>query len=411
MTDDRARRIRDIRNRSKGGSDDDDSDAEAEADVESENGTDVDAETATETDAGADDSGSNDAESNAEPEADDVLEADESSAGTDDGDEREATDEREREQEQEQEQGQDRGDTEQSEQLTAETAADADAAGETLSYDETETTGTEEPLEQAATERTEPVADAGGAAIANGNAATTGIGTGTGTGTETTDGVSEASLQGAIAGMSDTVTVDERVGEATVDSTAVMDADTYGEAAGREEVFDRGDSLIASTHNEEDTVQMLEFYLNDNRYAIEIGRVSAIVEMKDITRFPRGPEAIDGVTDLRGEITGVLDPTVMLDVERSEPTDDHYIVVLEREGDKQKLGIRVTDVSQAVTYRESQIDETGTVMDGTDTQHEFVEGIIKKHVDDETALVAWLDIDGLIETTETEYTPSDYVRN
>ncbi len=124
---------------------------------------------------------------------------------------------------------------------------------------------------------------------------------------------------------------------------------------------------------------MLEFYLNENRYAIEIERISAIVEMKDITRFPRGPDAIDGVTDLRGEITGVLDPTTMLDVERNECSDDQYIVVLKRDDDKQKLGIRVTDVSQAVTYRESQIDETGTVMDTTtDHQHEFIEGIIKK---------------------------------
>ncbi|AEH38122.1 chemotaxis protein CheW [Halopiger xanaduensis] len=402
MTDDRARRIRDIRNRSKGESDESD-----DSTVDAESESDVEAETGAETDAATDGSGSDEATSNVESEPDDASGTNESSAGTDDGDERDATDEADREQGKGQEQ--DRGDAE---QPTAEPTTD-DADGEALSYDETETTGTEEPLEQTAAERTEPepAADAGGAAIANGNAATTGIGAGTGTGTETTDGVSEASLQGAIAGMSDTVTVDERVGEATVDSTAIMDADTYGDAADREEVFDRGDSLIASTHNEEDTVQMLEFYLNDNRYAIEIGRVSAIVEMKDITRFPRGPKAIDGVTDLRGEITGVLDPTVMLDVERSEPSEDHYIVVIERDGDKQKLGIRVTDVSQAVTYRESQIDETGTVMDGTDAQHEFVEGIIKKNVDDGTALVAWLDIDSLIETTETEYTPSDYVRN
>ncbi|GAB3670920.1 chemotaxis protein CheW [Halopiger thermotolerans] len=386
MTDDRARRIRDIRNRSKGESDESDENAatdDAESEVEAETGTETDAASATES--------SSDSE------------VDESSAGTE-GDERNGADGEEREQ------GRNGSDTE---QPTAESATD-DADGETLSYDETEISGTADSLAEAAAERTEPepATDAGDAPIANQNAATTtGTGAGTGTGAETTDGVSEASLQGAIAGMSDTMTVDERVGEATVDSTAVMEADTYGEAAGREEVFDRGDSLIASTHNEADTVQMLEFYLNDNRYAIEIGRVSAIVEMKDITRFPRGPEAIDGVTDLRGEITGVLDPTVMLDVDRNEPSEDHYIVVLEREGDAQKLGIRVTDVSQAVTYRESQIDETGAVMAAADAQHEFVEGIIKKNVDDETTLVAWLDIDALIETTEAEYTPSEFVRN
>jgi len=172
------------------------------------------------------------------------------------------------------------------------------------------------------------------------------------------------------------------------------------EVAGRGAgVFDQDETLVASAHDGDETVQMLEFYLNDNRYAIEIERISAIVEMKRITRFPRGPEPIDGVTDLRGEITAVLDPTALLDVERNELTDDQYIVVLERDDDKQKLGIRVTDVLQAVTYRQSQIDETGSVMDSAEHQHEFINGIIKKTTDDRTSLVTWLDIDEIIENT------------
>ncbi|RQG99141.1 chemotaxis protein CheW [Natrarchaeobius oligotrophus] len=215
----------------------------------------------------------------------------------------------------------------------------------------------------------------------------------------------DPALQGAIADTSAMVSTTEMMGaEPTVDASAIERAsDDQGRAAiGREgEVFEQGNTLLHSTQDRENTVQMLEFSLNDARYAIEIDRISAIVEMKDITRFPRGPEAIDGVTDLRGEITGVLDPTTMLDVERNELSDDQYIVVLKRDDDKQKLGIRVTDVSQAVTYRESQIDETGTVMDtNADHQHEFVRGIVKKNVDEQTTLVTWLDVDAIIENTE-----------
>ncbi|AFZ73141.1 chemotaxis protein CheW [Natronobacterium gregoryi] len=215
----------------------------------------------------------------------------------------------------------------------------------------------------------------------------------------------DPALRGAIAG---TGGVDSATGdEATVDATVVGAAsESYDDAAiGRgKEVFERGDSLIASAHDDENTIQMLEFYLEESRHAIEIDLVSAIVEMKDITRFPRGPDAIDGVTDLRGEITGVLDPTVLLDVERNELSDDHYIVVIERD-DEQKVGIRVSDVSQAVTYRESQIDETADAMEeDAAAQHKFVEGIIKKTEEDETTLVTWLDIDSIIEKVATQRT-------
>lgn len=210
-----------------------------------------------------------------------------------------------------------------------------------------------------------------------------------------------AALGGAVASQSTVAELTGTGAEPTVDGSATMaDAEGYGDAtaARKDAMFEQGNTLIHSTHDSESTIQMLEFYLNENRYAIEIDRISAIVEMKDITRFPRGPTAIDGVTDLRGEITGVLDPTTMLDVEHNELSDDQYIVVLERDDDKQKLGVRVTDVSQAVTYHDSQIDETGSVMDAAgDHQHECVRGIIKKQDDDDrTTLVAWLDIDELI---------------
>ncbi|WP_049904702.1 chemotaxis protein CheW [Natrialba asiatica] len=251
------------------------------------------------------------------------------------------------------------------------TGTDTDTSDVTVNYDETETTAD---------------ATATADASANANATTTELG-------------------GAIAGQSAVANLADVGSEPTVDASAMMeDTDGYGEGtAGRkDEMFEQGNTLIHSAHDDESTIQMLEFYLNENRYAIEIDRISAIVEMKDITRFPRGPTAIDGVTDLRGEITGVLDPTTMLDVERNELSDDQYIVVLERDDDKQKLGVRVTDVSQAVTYRDSQIDETGSVMDAAgDHQHDCVRGIIKKQDgDDRTTLVAWLDIDELIETID-----------
>ncbi|QRV15160.1 purine-binding chemotaxis protein CheW [Haloterrigena salifodinae] len=189
--------------------------------------------------------------------------------------------------------------------------------------------------------------------------------------------------------------------EPIVDATALETDTASGDgsvlrgAVGAEDgMFADDTALNHSARSDESTVQVLEFSLNNDRYAIAIDRISAIVEMKEITRFPRGPEAIDGVTDLRGEITAVVDPTALLNIERSEPSDEQYIVVLNRGDDKQKLGIRVTEVRQAATYHEDQIDES---RGADDNGHEFVDSVIKKPNGDHTSLISWLDIDSIIE--------------
>ncbi|ELZ07630.1 chemotaxis protein CheW [Natrialba aegyptia] len=415
MTDDRARRIREMRNRATSGTESDDAETASESESESESQSEAEAETETEstaptetepTPSGATETEREtataaDAEPNPDPDTDTDTDADDavnSSRNTDaaHAEDTSTTEPAPLDETQEDEVAVTDGDGNSAETGTGgaatetesapadaaattgtDTGTDTDTGDVTVNYDETETTA-----DATVTADATATADAS----ANANATTTELG-------------------GAIAGQSAVANLADVGSEPTVDASAMMeDTDGYGEGtAGRKnEMFEQGNTLIHSAHDDESTIQMLEFYLNENRYAIEIDRISAIVEMKDITRFPRGPEAIDGVTDLRGEITGVLDPTTMLDVERNELSDDQYIVVLERDDDKQKLGVRVTDVSQAVTYRDSQIDETGSVMDAAgDHQHDCVRGIIKKQDgDDRTTLVAWLDIDELIETID-----------
>ncbi|SFC71603.1 purine-binding chemotaxis protein CheW [Halobiforma haloterrestris] len=377
MTDDRARRIREMRNRSSRGDGEGGSGDETGTNEESASESTDEMERA-DSEPEATDGGSSDATAEGGDDAETSEESTDSNVDTNDTDD---------------------GDTN-----------DDSSGGETVSYDESEIVDAEDETKadadtegeldpEAESSPTPAVADADDDGLeamverpADEEAAEQGI---------------DPALRGAIAGIGGDVDLGNG---ATVDASAVgQEGDRYGDATltRSKEVFEQGDSLIASTHNQADTIQMLEFYLRDSRYAIEIDRVSAIVEMKDITRFPRGPDAIDGVTDLRGEITGVLDPTAMLDIERNELSEEHYIVVLERDDDKQKLGVRVTDVSQAVTYRESQIDDPNSAMDGdVGAQHEFVEGIVKKNTDGETTLVTWLDVDEIIDNISTEHTPA-----
>ncbi len=52
--------------------------------------------------------------------------------------------------------------------------------------------------------------------------------------------------------------------------------------------------------------QIVIFTLNEQRYGVPLGVVERVVSMVEITRLPSGPEFIQGVVNVQGEIMPVL---------------------------------------------------------------------------------------------------------
>lgn len=149
---------------------------------------------------------------------------------------------------------------------------------------------------------------------------------------------------------------------------------------------------------------VVEFALGEETCAIDIDSVDSIVETKQITRVPRAPDAVEGVMDLRGETTAVVDPKQFLSV--GEAAKEKNILVLDRDDDKQKIGIRVDEVTEVGSYSSSQVDENGQLegIESSALSADLIKGVVRKHVgpvdeDDipeDVELVLWLDIDTLI---------------
>lgn len=148
-----------------------------------------------------------------------------------------------------------------------------------------------------------------------------------------------------------------------------------------------------------ETRQVVEFRLGNDYCAIDIGEVDSIVEIKKVTRIPRTAESIDGVMDLRGETTAIINPRTFLGVDGDAPeSDEQNVLVLDRPDDKQKIGIRVDEVLEVATYTENQID-AGDDLSNLDTrgiEEEVSRGIIRKPNGDGLDLVVWVDIDAVI---------------
>ncbi|PSP54584.1 chemotaxis protein [Halobacteriales archaeon QS_1_67_19] len=148
------------------------------------------------------------------------------------------------------------------------------------------------------------------------------------------------------------------------------------------------------------TKQVVEFRLGEDYCAMDIEQVDSIVEIKKVTRIPRTPDSIDGVMDLRGETTAIIDPRTFLGIEDDSPDSaEQNVLVLDRPDDKQKIGIRVDEVLEVTTHPEDRIDTDEDLSD-LDTQGieaEVSRGIIRKPNGDGLDLIVWIDIDAMID--------------
>lgn len=159
-------------------------------------------------------------------------------------------------------------------------------------------------------------------------------------------------------------------------------------ADGEEEPVDRGEA-----------VQVVEFLLGEDRCAVDIDQVDGIVEIKKVTRIPRTPDAIDGVMDLRGETTAIIDLKNFLGIESGEKDAAEDVLVLDRPDDKQKIGLRVDEVLEVSTYYTGQID-TGDDLSNLQTkgfEERSARGVIRKPNGDDLELIVWVDVEAIIE--------------
>jgi len=127
------------------------------------------------------------------------------------------------------------------------------------------------------------------------------------------------------------------------------------------------------------TVQVVEFLLGKEHFAVDLFNVREVVEYKTITQLPDTPAYIKGIIDLRGEITTIIDLKERLNIIRlSGATDENSrIIVLDDSITKSKTGIMVDDVSSVTTFDRSAVD-TSTSM--VEQNNSAIIGIIKKKI-------------------------------
>lgn len=150
---------------------------------------------------------------------------------------------------------------------------------------------------------------------------------------------------------------------------------------------------------QEDEVQVVEFIIGDDKFAVNLFDVREIVEASKITPLPHAPSYIRGIIDLRGEITTIIDlrQLLMIGAAKDTTTADLRFIVLDDTVSSQKTGIVVDEVTSVLTVPVTDIDQA--TKGGTDDNSHIL-GIIKKEVgergESRKELVIWIDVQELI---------------
>jgi purine-binding chemotaxis protein CheW len=147
----------------------------------------------------------------------------------------------------------------------------------------------------------------------------------------------------------------------------------------------------------EEELQIVEFLLGNNKFALNLFDVKEIVEYTRITPVPGSTKYIKGIIDLRGEITTIIDLKAKLEISSSkEQQNQSRIIVIDSSVTKRKTGILVDDVTTVLSITESEIEKKVCDENGSS----FILGVIRHKQGDKESdhveLVIWLDILGLL---------------
>lgn len=128
---------------------------------------------------------------------------------------------------------------------------------------------------------------------------------------------------------------------------------------------------MAAMETESEPTKVLEFGLGDDTYCLEIGVIDEIVDAGELTRIPNSPDHVEGVMDLRGRTTTIVDPKTVFDIDDSGARERIVVFDGEELGEGGTVGWIVDEVYQVRDVTPKDVDESSTA------DENGVRGIVK----------------------------------
>ena len=142
--------------------------------------------------------------------------------------------------------------------------------------------------------------------------------------------------------------------------------------------------------------QYLTFKMEEEIFALDVGKVREILDYTNITKVPRTPDFMKGVINLRGSVVPVVDMRLKFHMPAQERTVDTCIIVVEItvEGEPTVLGALVDSVQEVFELEPSQVEPAPRI--GTKLNTDFILGMGRR----DERFVIILDIDRVFSSDE-----------
>jgi len=140
---------------------------------------------------------------------------------------------------------------------------------------------------------------------------------------------------------------------------------------------------------QEEESQLVVFSLNNTFYGVDVKQVREITELRKITAIPGSSFFVEGVTNLRGQVTKVIDLRKRFGLDEAEKTKDNRIIIVEPKGIP--IGMIVDNVMEVMRLGKGAIESSIDLTD--DSTSSYIEGIAK--LEDGTLMIV-IDIEQII---------------
>lgn len=145
-----------------------------------------------------------------------------------------------------------------------------------------------------------------------------------------------------------------------------------------------------------ETNQYLTFTLDEEIFALDIGKVREVLDFSAVTKVPQTPEFMRGVINLRGSVVPVIDMRLKFGMAKTEKTVNTCIIIVEiaMDGETTILGALADSVQEVLDLEPDQIEPPPKI--GTKLNTDFIKGMGKR---DEQFIII-LDIDKVFSSDE-----------
>jgi len=127
-----------------------------------------------------------------------------------------------------------------------------------------------------------------------------------------------------------------------------------------------------SSDSQDKIVELIVFNMGDEEFAANIDQVREVITRGTITPIPDSPDFVEGITNVRGEITVAIDLKGGLSLESPQEGEGKHIIITEQ--DNSLFGLIVDEVTQVLRIPESQIRPTPEAV--TRMKKVYVNGVI-----------------------------------